>query len=450
MKRIKVTDALLAKWKRDGVAGTYTDAIAPGLGFRVSPKGKIACFFYAKLPGEKSAARHKLGEWCPPGFTLAMAREMAFRWRSDINQSKNPKAEIKQRKVEIAEAKDKTFAAAIPKWERFKLQNEKRRVHPTRRRVMDLRREACPEWGDWQLLKLSQSRSAIKARLAEIGIERGQPAAADRLCITLKSIFDWAIDEEEDFYGIDTNPCQSIRQKSYGYKRSDKARPFTEDELRVLWAAAEKAGYPWGYFFKFLVLTTARNGEAVQAKWSEIDFDRQLWIVPPDHAKMGKEIRRPLSDAAMELLASLPRDAESAAAMIPLAHGRRTVFLKTYDPERIFGMRPLRLTYGAQSCRPSAKRALNKFVPKHMRDDWNFHRVRHTFRTLMSKHSRVLTDKAIEMYMGHVEEKNQAKITYDHYDYEPEMRKVAEAWSQEVKSILEPPPPNIIKFKKTA
>ena len=358
MKRIKVTDTILAKWKRDGVPGVYMDEVAPLLGFRVSPKGKITCFDYAKLPGDKSAARHKLGEWCPPGFTLAMARDTAWKWKSDISQSKNPRAEVKQRKVAIAEAQDKTFAAAIPKWERFKLLNEKRRGPPTKRRVKDLQREACPEWGEWSLLKLSQSRSAIKAHLTSIGIERGQPAAADRLCITLKSVFDWAINEEEDFYGIDTNPCQSIRQKSYGYKRSDKARPFTEDELRILWAAAEKAGYPWGHFFKFLVLTTARNGEAVQARWDEIDIGRQLWIVPPEHAKMGNEIRRPLSDAAMELLASLPRDAESTAAIIPLANGRRTTFLKYYDQTRIFGVRPLNNVYAAQSCRPTPKRAI--------------------------------------------------------------------------------------------
>ena len=129
----------------------------------------------------------------PPGFTLAMAREMAWKWRAEIGQGKNPKAEIKQRKSELDDVQDKTFASAIPKWEKFKLLNEKRRTNPTRRRVTDLKRDACPQWGEWSLLKLSQSRSAIKSHLAKIGIEQGKPAAADRLCITLKSIFDWAM-----------------------------------------------------------------------------------------------------------------------------------------------------------------------------------------------------------------------------------------------------------------
>jgi integrase len=361
--KIKITDALLQKLKREPVPGDYMDAALTCFGIRVSPKGKIAFFLYAKLPGYKSATRHGLGAWCPPVFTLAMAREKAVIWKGQIGQGKNPKAEIRQRKLEIAEEKQKTFAAAIPQWEKFKLRNEKRRANPTRRRVKDLERDACSEWGEWPLLKLSQSRSAIKNHLVKIGIERGQPAAANRLHITLKSIFDWAINEEEDFYGIDVNPCASIRQATYGYKRSDKARPFTEDEIKALWAAAGSAGYPWGYFFKFLLLTSARNGETVQAAWSEIDIEKKLWTVPPEHAKMGKEIRRPLSDAAIDLLNMLPRDAESAAALIPEANGRRASFLKFYDPTKIFGMRPMNLAYGTQSCRSSPKRGGDR-VPK--------------------------------------------------------------------------------------
>ena len=42
------------------------------------------------------------------------------------------------------------------------------------------------------------------------------------------------------------NPCASIRQRAYGYKRSDTARPFTEDEMRALWVAAGEGRIPLG------------------------------------------------------------------------------------------------------------------------------------------------------------------------------------------------------------
>jgi integrase len=54
-------------------------------------------------------------------------------------------------------------------------------------------------------------------------------------------------------------------------------------------------------------LTGARLGEVTKATWSEINLERRLWTVPADHMKMKKEHKVPLSDAAVALLASLPR-----------------------------------------------------------------------------------------------------------------------------------------------
>ncbi|MDP4300947.1 tyrosine-type recombinase/integrase [Leptothrix discophora] len=57
---------------------------------------------------------------------------------------------------------------------------------------------------------------------------------------------------------------------------------------------------------EFVVLTAARSGEVRGARWSEIDLDKQVWTVPADRMKAGKEHRVPLSEAAILLLKSLP------------------------------------------------------------------------------------------------------------------------------------------------
>ena len=57
----------------------------------------------------------------------------------------------------------------------------------------------------------------------------------------------------------------------------------------------------------FTILTCTRTNEAIQATWSEIDFDEKLWIIPGDRMKAGREHRAPLSDQAVSLLESLPR-----------------------------------------------------------------------------------------------------------------------------------------------
>jgi integrase len=58
---------------------------------------------------------------------------------------------------------------------------------------------------------------------------------------------------------------------------------------------------------EFSILTTARSGEARGAQWSEIDPQAQVWTIGADRMKAGREHRVPLSDAAVKLLASLPR-----------------------------------------------------------------------------------------------------------------------------------------------
>ena len=52
-------------------------------------------------------------------------------------------------------------------------------------------------------------------------------------------------------------------------------------------------------------MTAARSGEVLGAKWSEVDWDRRVWIVPREHMKAGAGHAVPLSDRAVELLSVL-------------------------------------------------------------------------------------------------------------------------------------------------
>jgi integrase len=54
---------------------------------------------------------------------------------------------------------------------------------------------------------------------------------------------------------------------------------------------------------EFTILTAARSGEALGAKWSEIDFDEKLWTVPAARMKGSREHRVPLSSRALAALA---------------------------------------------------------------------------------------------------------------------------------------------------
>jgi integrase len=62
---------------------------------------------------------------------------------------------------------------------------------------------------------------------------------------------------------------------------------------------------------EFTILTAARTGEVIGARWDEIDFAAKVWNVPADRMKAGKLHRVPLSAAALDLLKGLQGASES-------------------------------------------------------------------------------------------------------------------------------------------
>jgi integrase len=63
---------------------------------------------------------------------------------------------------------------------------------------------------------------------------------------------------------------------------------------------------------EFTILTAARSGEVVGAKWDEIDLDAGVWTIPAEKMKAGKEHQVPLSERALEILRSLYHDGDKA------------------------------------------------------------------------------------------------------------------------------------------
>ena len=53
---------------------------------------------------------------------------------------------------------------------------------------------------------------------------------------------------------------------------------------------------------RFLALTASRKGEALGARWSEIDTEVAVWTIPAERTKTGKAHRVPLSAEAAEVL----------------------------------------------------------------------------------------------------------------------------------------------------
>lgn len=56
---------------------------------------------------------------------------------------------------------------------------------------------------------------------------------------------------------------------------------------------------------EFAILTAARTGEALGARWSEFNHEARVWTAPADRMKAGRSHRVPLSDRAYQILQTL-------------------------------------------------------------------------------------------------------------------------------------------------
>lgn len=58
---------------------------------------------------------------------------------------------------------------------------------------------------------------------------------------------------------------------------------------------------------EFTILTAARTGEVIGARWPEVDLAEKVWTVPAVRMKAGREHRVPLTDRAVAILAAVKK-----------------------------------------------------------------------------------------------------------------------------------------------
>src|SRR5882757_9534063 len=82
-----------------------------------------------------------------------------------------------------------------------------------------------------------------------------------------------------------------------------RTRYLNFDEIRLVWQAADRVGYPFGSLFEFLLVTGQRRSEAAGASWKSFDLERErLWTLTPQEVKAAREHLVPMSDLALEIL----------------------------------------------------------------------------------------------------------------------------------------------------
>ena len=203
--------------------------------------------------------------------------------------------------------------------------------------------------------------------------------------------------------------------------RPARKRILNDAELRAAWQATDKLTYPYGPLLKLLMLTGARRSEVSEAAWSEFDLTKKLWSIPAERMKADGAHIVPLSDDAIAVLASLPRF-NSGDYLFSTTFGRKPV--NSHD---------------------KAKRKLDGEMAKSLGDfpDFVIHDIRRTVRTGLSAVTNI-SDLVRELVIGHT--KPGLHKVYDQYAYLDEKRFALDAWAARLRSIIEPPPANVVEL----
>ena len=235
-----------------------------------------------------------------------------------------------------------------------------------------------------------------------------------------RSLFNWAINRGA--YGLETSPCDRIKPAALIGAKEPRQRVLNDAELASLWRATEGMGYPFGPLYQLLTLTGARLNEVAGMKWSELDLTNCVWTVPPERFKSNASHLVPLTDQAVAIIKHVPRFTKGDH-----------LFSTTYGAKPISGF-----SKGKDRLDRLMKEEIGKVPP------WVIHDIRRTVRTRLA--SLRVSDLVAEMVIGHGRKGIQR--VYDQHTYEEEMRDALKLWAARLRSIVNPPPENVVRLRK--
>jgi integrase len=286
---MKLTDNLLRKLPapESGNKVTYDDAVK-GFGIRVTAAGGRAFILNYRRKLDLRERRITLGSF--PDWSTTAAREEARRLKRAIDGGADPVGEQEENRAAA------TVADLCARFERDYLP----RNRPSTQRVykQQIRTEIMPTFGKSKVRAVSHADvDGFHHKLSAHA-----PTHANRTVAVLSRMFNLAVR-----WGWRTdNPCRGVERN----QENKRHRYLTSAELTRLIAALDKLrDQQAANVVRLLLLTGARRGELLAARWADFDLVAGVWTKPGATTKQKTEHRVPLSDAACRLLRQMREQA---------------------------------------------------------------------------------------------------------------------------------------------
>lgn len=226
---------------------------------------------------------------------------------------------------------------------------------------------------------------------------------ATRVRQRIETVLDWC---KARGYCKGDNPARlkgalgELLPKSQKIKKVEHHAAIPYRQVNEFVTALRKGGGSAPLALEFMLLTAARTGEVVAAKWDEIDFDGRVWTVPASRMKAGKEHRIPLSVRAVAIL-RLMKAAKQNDYIFPGHSAQKNSHMST------------------GTCRIVMKRMENF-------SDYTPHGLRSTFRDWAAE-TTSFANETLELALAHTIA-NKAEAAYRRQDQLEKRAKLMQLW----------------------
>lgn len=337
----KLTDLKVRNAKTPGYLGD-----GGGLYLQISPSLSKSWVFRYQMAGRP----REMGLGALHTFSLKEARERATACRKLVADGVDPiaqrDAERQRQRLEAARAQ--TFdqcAAAYIEAHRAGWRNAK---HGDQW-ASTLAAYATPVFGTWPVQDVDTA--AVMRALGPLWSDKTETAS--RVRGRIESVLDWATVRG---FRTGENPARwrghldKLLPKRSKVRKVEHHPALPYAEVAAFIGAVRARDSVAARALEFLILTAARTGEVIGARWDEFDLQAKVWTVPGDRMKAGRPHEVPLSPRALEIIKGMqalrlgdyvfpgrrPRDPLSNMAMLALlkrmgrsdltAHGFRSTF----------------------------------------------------------------------------------------------------------------------------
>jgi integrase len=391
----RLTNRSVEAMKPGSVRQEIPDSFLPGLYLIQQPSG--AKGWAVRYRHQGVPRKHTLGSY--PALGLKDARELAAKALRSVAEGRDPGREKIQARAAKADSVDRIVEEFLER--HVRRSNRPRTAEETERL---LRQHVLPRWRGRMVHDITR-RDVLD--ILDRVVDGGAPIAANRVLAAVRKFFNWCVARDI----LAASPCAGVKPPTAERSRD---RVLTDDELRLVWAAAEKLGGTFGPLVKLLALTGQRRDEVARIKFEEINFDARLWTLPPARTKNNQPHEVPLSKPALAVLQRLPRTVES----------------------------PFVLTTNGGASPASGysknKRRLDALLPADM-PSWRLHDLRRTAASGMARLSINLP--VIEKVLNHASGSFAGIVgVYQRHSFAEEKARALETWGNFVAALVEVKP----------